>query len=66
MEKPNYTQNNIGKNNRRRGPTGRYRASISPSTQETKNGPNHVDSDRGQLRAAKDPKRENINHSTNQ
>jgi hypothetical protein len=54
------------KNNRRRGSAGGNTASTSPSTQETKNMPNQVNSYRGWLREARDPEREKRNHSADQ
>jgi hypothetical protein len=61
-----YTQNSIGTKNRRRGSAGGNTSSTSPSTQETKNRPNQVESNRGRLKVARDPERENINHSADQ
>jgi hypothetical protein len=66
MENPNYNHNSTGTNNRRRGSIVGNTASTSPSIQETKNDPNQVDSDRGQLRAARDPEGENRNHLADQ
>jgi hypothetical protein len=66
MEDSNHTQRSTGTNNRRRGSAGGNTASKNPNTQETKNGPNQVDSGRGWLRAARDPEGEDKNHSADQ